>query len=65
MHLSNIKITKNGLKKLKHDFKNVRQYKNIVRFLVASAIYRDGLVTLFAIGGVFAAQRYGLSFTEI
>lgn len=54
-----------GTKKLVHDFKNIKEYKNIVRFLIASAIYRDGLVTLFAVGGVFAADRYGLSFTEI
>jgi len=54
-----------GLFELKQSFKNIRQYKNMVRFLIASALYRDGLVTLFAVGGIFAAERYGLSFTEI
>ncbi len=34
-------------------------------FLISSAIYRDGLVTLFAIGGVYAAGQFGMSFTEI
>jgi len=56
---------KEGLKKLKRDLQNITKYKNTVRFLIASALYRDGLVTLFAVGGVFAADRYGLSFTEI
>ena len=50
---------------MKRDLQNITKYKNTVRFLIASALYRDGLVTLFAVGGVFAADRYGLSFTEI
>ncbi len=56
---------KNGIRELIQNFKNLRQYKNIIRFLIASALYRDGLVTLFAIGGVFAADQYGMDFTEI
>jgi UMF1 family MFS transporter len=31
------------------------------RFLLARALYTDGLVTLFAFGGIYAAQRFGLS----
>jgi UMF1 family MFS transporter len=38
---------------------------NIGRFLIASAIYRDGLNTLFVIGGLYAAGTFGMSFEEI
>ena len=54
-----------GLKQLARSAKNARKHKNLLRFLIASAIYRDGLVTLFAIGGVYAAGQFGMSFTEI
>ncbi len=35
------------------------------RFLLAHMLYADGLVTLFAFGGIFAAGVYGLSLTEV
>lgn len=56
---------KEGLKDLVSNFKKLKKYRNIVRFLIASAIYRDGLVTLFAVGGIFAADQFGMSFTQI
>ena len=34
-------------------------------FLIASALYRDGLSTLFAVGGLYAAGTFGLSFEQI
>ena len=54
-----------GLRQLAVSVRNVKQHKNLVTFLVSSAIYRDGLVTLFAIGGVYAAGQFGMDFTEI
>ncbi len=63
--LSFFKALKKGLNQLFTSAKNVRQHINLVRFLIASAIYRDGLVTLFAIGGVYAAGQFGMDFTEI
>lgn len=39
--------------------------KNIGRFLLASAIYRDGLNTLFTVGGLYAAGTFGMEFQEI
>jgi len=39
--------------------------KNTGRFLMASAIYRDGLNTLFTVGGLYAAGTFGMSFQEI
>lgn len=37
----------------------------IIRFLIGSLFYRDGLVTLFAVGGIYASGTFGMSFTEI
>ena len=34
-------------------------------FLVASAVYRDGLAGVFAFGAVLAAQGFGFSFIEV
>lgn len=55
----------NGFEQLVRSIKDAKNYKNFLRFLIASAIYRDGLVTLFAIGGVYAAGQYDMAFTEI
>ncbi len=33
--------------------------------MIASAIYRDGLNTLFTVGGLYAAGTFGMDFTEI
>ena len=54
-----------GVKQLVVSVKNIRHHKNFLTFLIASAIYRDGLITLFAIGGVYAAGQFDMNFTEI
>lgn len=42
-----------------------REEPVMLQYLVASAIYRDGLGAVFSIAGVLAANAYGFSFTEI
>lgn len=54
-----------GLGQLRDMLCRARRHRNLLLFLVASAIYRDGLVTLFAIGGVYAAGQFGMDFQEI
>lgn len=54
-----------GAKKLVADFKNFKGNQNLFTFLIASALYRDGLITLFAIGGIYAATQFDMSFTQI
>ncbi len=54
-----------GLSILWHTLKQIRQQANLVRFLIASALYRDGLSTLFAVGGLYAAGTFGLTFEQI
>ena len=54
-----------GLRTLGTTLRQVREHANIVRFLIANMIYTDGLVTIFIVGGIFAAGVFGLSQTEV
>ena len=46
-------------------FREVKRYRQIVRFLVARLFYNDGLVTIFAFGGVYAVGTFGFSLEEL
>lgn len=59
------KVLGHGVHQLRQMVRDVRHHGNLVRFLVSSAIYRDGLNTLFAVGGLYAAGTFGMSFQEI
>ena len=50
---------------LRETFREIRDYRQIVRLLVARVFYNDGLVTIFAMGGIFAATAYGFDETAI
>lgn len=54
-----------GLKDLKNTLRRAQTLPDLVKFLIASAIYRDGLVTLFAVGGLYAAGTLGMSASEV
>jgi MFS transporter, UMF1 family len=54
-----------GLKQLKETILSLKHHANLAQYLVASAIYRDGLNTLFAIGGLYAAGVFQMDFAEI
>jgi UMF1 family MFS transporter len=54
-----------GLAQLKRTFANLRRYRAILHFLIARMIYTDGLNTLFAFGGIYAAGTFGMSTAEV
>ena len=54
-----------GLATLWRTLAEVRKYRDIAWFLLASACYRDGLATLTGFGGLYAAGSFGMSFSEI
>lgn len=54
-----------GIRQLRDSLRNVRRYGNIVRFLIARMIYIDGLATLFAFGGVYAAGTFGMTAQQV
>jgi MFS transporter, UMF1 family len=43
----------------------VRRYRGIVRFLIAKMLYINGLVTLFAFGGIYAAGVFGMEAQDV
>lgn len=45
--------------------KRLLHERNILLYLIAHMIYTDGLNTLFAFGGIYAAGTFGLSFQEV
>ena len=43
----------------------VRRYRDAARLLLARLFYNDGLNTVYAFGGIYAAGTFGMSFSEI
>ncbi|MBM3506697.1 MAG: MFS transporter [Alphaproteobacteria bacterium] len=54
-----------GLRALRATLARARQDGNLVRFLIANMITMDGLVTIFVVGGIFAAGVFGMSQTQV
>jgi UMF1 family MFS transporter len=48
-----------GLAALKQSIKGLPKRKSLAAFLLANMIYTDGLVSLFAFGGIYAAGTFG------
>jgi UMF1 family MFS transporter len=46
-------------------YAEIRRYRQIVRFLLARLVYNDGLVTVFAFGGIYAADTFGFSLEQV
>jgi len=56
---------KNGLRQLADTLRKARDYPQIVRFLIARTLYNDGVTTIFAFGGIFAAGTFGMEVAEV
>ncbi len=54
-----------GVDELVDTFRHVRRYKNIFWFLIARMLYTDGLGTLFAFGGIYAAGSFGMELGDV
>ena len=46
-------------------FQDIRRHPQITRFLLARLVYNDGLVAIFAFGGIYASGTFGFTFEEI
>jgi MFS transporter, UMF1 family len=54
-----------GLRTVADTLGHVRRNANIARFLLARLVYNDGLNTLFAFGGIYAAGTFGMTLNEV
>ncbi len=56
---------RHGLRTLKATLKELPKKKSLAAFLLANMIYTDGLVSLFAFGGIYAAGTFGWNTIQI
>lgn len=54
-----------GMGQLGASLGHLRRHPVVLRFLVARMIYIDGLATVFALGGVYAAGTFDMSETQV
>lgn len=56
---------KKAFKTLHHTFKELNKFREIVKFLIARILYIDGLNTIFAFGGIYAAGTFNMGIDEV
>ncbi|MGH7608049.1 MAG: MFS transporter, partial [Gemmatimonadales bacterium] len=54
-----------AFRELAATFRNVRRYRDAALFLAARLIFNDGLITVFAFGGIYAAGTFGMTLGEV
>ncbi len=59
------RAARQGIRTLIETLRAVRAHRNIARFLAARLFYVDGMNTMFAFGGIYAAGTFGMSIEEI
>lgn len=64
-HLPMGEAVRQGLAALAATFRDLPRHRDIATFLLARLIYNDGLNTLFAFGGIYAAGTFGMTTAEI
>ena len=52
-------------RRLARTIREIRRYPDIFRLLLARIFYADGLNTVFAFGGIYAAGTFGFTFEEL
>lgn len=50
---------------LQNSLREIRKYRDIAIFLLARMLYNDGLTTMFAFGGIYAAGTFGMGPSEV
>jgi len=59
------RVIVDGIRELIDTLHEIRRYRQVVRFLLARLFYNDGLITIFAFGGIYAAGTFGFEMQEI
>jgi UMF1 family MFS transporter len=63
--LSVRRALREGLSELRETLKDLPKRRSMAAFLLANMIYTDGLVSLFAFGGIYAAGTFGWNTIQI
>lgn len=58
-------VVREAFAQLARNFREIRKYRHAARFLIARMIFNDGLVTIVAFGGIYAAGTFGFSLEEV
>ena len=58
-------VVRTGLGRLWETVSHIKRYRTVARFLLARMLYIDGLNTLFAFGGIYAAGTFGLELADV
>ena len=45
-----------SIESLKKTFREVIKYRTILKFLISRLFYNDGLITIFALGGIYTCR---------
>jgi MFS transporter, UMF1 family len=56
---------KGAFREIVETVREVKRYRHVARFLLARMIYNDGLVTIFAFGGIYAMGTFGMDFSDV
>ena len=59
------KALREGFAQLKRTLTHLRRYRKVAHFLFARMLYIDGLNTLFAFGGIYAAGTFGFELADV
>jgi UMF1 family MFS transporter len=59
------RAVREGLAELRNGVRLLGADANLLRFLIASALYRDGIGTILAVGGLYAGVTFGLGFEQL
>jgi UMF1 family MFS transporter len=54
-----------AMRELRETLRAIGRYREVVKFLIARLIFNDGLVTIFAFGGIYAAGTFGMSLADV
>lgn len=58
-------IVKETWRQLRDTSREIRSYRHVVRLLLARLFYNDGLVTIFAFGGIYAGTVFNFTIDEV
>ncbi len=62
---SGVPLARAAWSQLVETLRHIRQYRQVLRFLIARMIYNDGLVTIFAFGAIYAGGTFDFTMEEI